>query len=88
MKYSIETFAMLVMKKEKKKSRKKYIWQVRKASKYWVGGESYKYQNIFKADTINQAERKDKLRKKYLGRTRNHLEKKRSSRNSHEGIKT
>ena len=47
--------------------------------------ETYKYLGILKADTINQVEMKDKIRKEYI-RTRKPLETKLSSRNLIKGI--
>ena len=43
--------------------------------------ETYKYLGIIEADTINQAEMKEKLKKENLRRTRKLLEAKLSSRN-------
>ena len=50
--------------------------------------ETYKYLNIFEADTIKQVEMKDKIRKEYLRRTRKMLETKHSIRNLIKGINT
>ena len=49
--------------------------------KIWTLGENetYEYLGISEADTIKQAEMKDKIRKEYLGRTRKLLEIKLSS---------
>ena len=50
--------------------------------------ETYKYLGILEADTIKQVERKNKIQKEYLWRTRKLLETKLSSRNIIEGINT
>ena len=50
--------------------------------------ETYKYAGILEADTIKQAEMKDKIQKVYLRRTRQLLETKLSSRNLIKGINT
>ena len=50
--------------------------------------KNYKYLDILEADTINQVEMKDKIRKEYLRRTRKLLETKISSRNLIKGINT
>ena len=50
--------------------------------------ETYKYLGILETDTIKQVEMKNKIQKKYLGRTRKLLETKLSSRNLIKGINT
>ena len=50
--------------------------------------ESYKYLRILEADTIKQVERKNKIQKEYLRRTRKLLETKLNSRNLIKGINT
>ena len=50
--------------------------------------ETYKYLGILEADTIKQAERKEKIQKEYLRRTRKLLETKLNSRNLIKGINT
>ena len=50
--------------------------------------ETYKYLGILEADTIKQAEMKEKILKEYLRRTRKLLETKLHSRNLIKGINT
>ena len=50
--------------------------------------ETYKYVGILEADTIKQAEIKEKIQKEYLRRTRKLLETKLNSRNLIKGINT
>ena len=50
--------------------------------------ETYKYLGILEADTIKKVELKDKIKKKYLRRTRKLLEAKLYSRNLIKGINT
>ena len=50
--------------------------------------EANKYLGILEADTIKQAEMKEKIQKEYLRRTRKLLETKFNSRNLIKGIKT
>ena len=50
--------------------------------------ETYTYLGILEADTIKQAEMKDKIEKEYLRRTRKLLETKLSRRNLIKGINT
>ena len=50
--------------------------------------ETYKYLGILEANTIKQAEMKNKIQKEYLGRTRKLLETKLSSRNLIKGKNT
>ena len=50
--------------------------------------ETYQYLGILESDTIKKVERKDKIQKEYLGRTRKQLETKLSSRNLIKGINT
>ena len=50
--------------------------------------ETYKYLGILEADTIKQVERKDKIQKEYLRRTRKLLKTKHSSWNLIKGINT
>ena len=50
--------------------------------------ETYKYLGILEADTIKQAEMKEKIQKEYLRRTRKLLETKLNSRNLIKGINT
>ena len=53
-----------------------------------VENETYKYLRILEADTIKQVQMKDKIRKKYIRRTRKLFETKLSSRNLIKGITT
>ena len=53
-----------------------------------VENEIYKYLGILEADTIKQAEMKEKIQKEYLRRTRKLLETKLNSRNLIKGIDT
>ena len=48
--------------------------------------ETYKYLGFLEADTIKQVQRKDKIQKVYLSRTRKVLETKLSNRNLIKGI--
>ena len=52
------------------------------------GKEMYKYLGILEADTIKQVEMKEKIKKKYLWRTRKLLKTKLCYRNLIEGINT
>ena len=88
MEFGIEKYAMLVMKSDK--------WQLTDGMelpntdkiKMLAENETYKYLGILEADTIKQAEMKEKIQKEYLRRTRKLLETKLNSRNLIKGINT
>ena len=81
MEFGIEKCAMLV-----KKSGKQHLtdgMEPPNQDKIGTPGEkeTYKYMGILEANTIKQVEKKDKIQKEYLRRTRKLLEIKLSSRN-------
>ena len=88
MEFGIENCAILVIK-----SSKRHLtdgMELRNQDKIRTLGEkeTYKYLGILEADTIKQVEMKEKIKKKYLRRTRKLLETKLYSRNLIKGIKT
>ena len=88
MEFGIEKCAMLIMKSGK--------WHMADGMKLpnqdkirMLGEkETYKYLGILEADTIKQVERKEKIEKEYLRRTRKLLKTKLSWRNLIKGINT
>ena len=88
MEFGIEKCAMLVMK-----SGKHHLtdgMELPNQDKIRTLGEkeTYKYLGILKVDTFKQVEKKEKIQKEYLRRTRKLLETKLSSRNLIKGINT
>ena len=86
MEFVIEKYAVLVMK-----SGKRHItdgMELPNQDKIRTLGENetYKYWGILEANTIKQVERKDKIQKEYLRRTRKLLETKLSSQNLIKGL--
>ena len=82
MEFGIEKCAMLVMKSDGIELPNK------DKIKTLTEKETYKYVGILEADTIKQAEMKEKIQKEYLRRTRKLLETKLNSRNLIKGINT
>ena len=88
MEFGIEKCAMLVMKSGK--------WQLtdgmeqpnKDKIKTLAENETYKYLGILEADTIKQAEMKEKIQKEYLRRTRELLETKLNCKNLIKGMNT
>ena len=88
MEFVIEKCALLVMK-----SGKRHLTDgIELPNQDKIGtlaeNETYKYLRILEADTIKQAEMKNKIQKEYLRRTRKLQETKLSSRNLIKGINT
>ena len=88
MEFGIEKCAMLVMKNGKRHLTDGMELPNQHKIRTLAENESYKYLGILEADTIKQAEMKDKIQKEYLRRTRKLLETKLSSRNLIKGINT
>ena len=86
MEFGIEKCAMLVMKSGKRhmSDGMDKPGQIRTSGE----NETYKYLGILEAVTITQVEKKYKIQKEYLRRTRKLLEAKPSSRNLIKGIST
>ena len=79
---------MLVMKNGKRHLTDEMELPNKDKIKTLVENETYKYLGILEADTIKQAEMKEKIQKEYLRRTRKLLETKLNSRNLIKGINT
>ena len=88
MEFSIEKWAMLVIKSGKRHMTDGMELPNHEKIRTVGENENYKYLGILEADTIKQVEMKDKIRKEYLRRTRKLLETKLSSRNLIKGINT
>ena len=88
MEFGIEKCVMLVMKIGKRHMTDGMEVPNHDETRTLGEEETYKYSGILEADTIKQMEMKDKIRKKYLRRTRKLLEIKLSSRNLIKGINT
>ena len=88
MEFGIEKCAMLVMKSGKRHLTDGIELPNKDKIKTLAENETYKYLGILKADTIKQAEMKEKIQKEYLRRTRKLLETKLNSRNLIKGINT
>ena len=86
MEFCIEKCAMLVMKSAKRHMTDRMELLNHDKIRTLGDKETYKYLGILEADTIKQVQRKDKIRKEYLRRTRKLLETKFSSRNLIKGI--
>ena len=81
MEFGIEKCAMLVMKSGKRHLTDGIELLNKDKIKSLAENETYKYLGILEADTIKQAEMKEKIQKEYLRRTRKLLETKLNSRN-------
>ena len=88
MEFGIENCTMLVMKSGKRQLAEGMELPNKDKIKTLAENETYKYLGILAADTIKQAERKEKIQKEYLRRTRKLLETKLNSRNLIKGINT
>ena len=88
MEIGIEKCAMLVMKSGKRRLTDGIELPNKDKIKSLAENETYKYLGILEADTIKQAEMKEKIQKEYLRRTRKLLETKLNSRNFIKGINT
>ena len=88
MEFGIEKCAMLVMKSGKRQLTDGIELPNKDKIKTLAENETYKYLRILEADTIKQAEMKEKIQKEYLRRTRKLLEAKLNSRNLIKGINT
>ena len=88
MEFGIEKCAMLVMKSCKRHLTDRIELPNKDKIKSLAENETYKYLGILEADTIKQAEMKEKIQKEYLRRTRKLLETKLNSRNLIKGINT
>ena len=88
MKFGIEKWAMLVMKSGKRQLTDGMELPNKDKIKTLAENETYKYLGILEADTIKQAEMKEKIQKEYLRRTRKLLETKLNSRNLIKRINT
>ena len=88
MEFGIKKCAMLVMKSGKRHMTDGMELPNHDKIRTLGENETYEYLGILEADTIKQAEMKDKIRKEYPRRTRKLLETKLSSRNLIKGINT
>ena len=88
MEFGIEKCAMLVMKSVKRQLTDGMELPYKDKIKTLAENETYKYLGILEADTIKQAEMKEKIQKEYLRRTRKLLETKLNNRNLIKGINT
>ena len=88
MEFGIEMRAMLVMKSGKRQLTDGMGQPNKDKIKTLAENEIYKYLGILEADTIKQAEMKEKIQKEYLRRTRKLLETKLNCWNLIKGINT
>ena len=88
MEFGIEKCAMLVMKSGKRQVTDGMDVPNKDKLKTLAENETYKYLGILEADTIKQAEMKEKIQKEYLWRTRKILETKPNIRNLIKGLNT
>ena len=88
MEFGIEKCAMLVMKSGKRQLTDGMELPNQDKIKTLAKNETYKYLGILEADTIKQAEKKEKIQKEYLRKTRKLLETKLNCRNLIKGINT
>ena len=88
MEFGLEKCAMLVMKSGKRHMTDGMELPNHDRIRTREENKTYKYLGFLEADTINQVQMKDTVRKKYLRRTRKLLETKLSSRNLIKGINT
>ena len=86
MEFAIEKCVMLVMKSGKQQLTDGMELLNKDKIKTLAENETYKYLGILEADTIKQAEMKEKIQKEYLRRTRKQFETKLISRNLIKGI--
>ena len=86
--WRVELTAVLVMKSDKRQLNDGMELPNKDKIKTLAENETYKYLGILEADTIKQAEMKEKIQKEYLRRTRKLLETKLNSRNLIKGINT
>ena len=86
MEFGIEKYAMLVMKSGKRHLTDGMELPNKDMIKTLAENETYKNLGILEADTIKQAEMKEKIQKEYLRRTRKLPETKLNSRNLIKGI--
>ena len=84
----IEKCAMLAMKSGKQQLTDRMELPNKDKIKTLAENETYKYLGILEADSIKQAEMKEKIQKEYLRRTRKLLETKLNGRNLIKGINT
>ena len=88
MEFGVEKCAMLVMKSGKRHLTDGMELPNKDKIKTFAENETYKYLRILEADTIKQAEMKEKIQKEYPRRTRKLLETKLNCRNLIKGINT
>ena len=88
MKFDTDKCAILIMKSGKKESAEGIEQLDRECIKTLGEKKNYKYSVTLVADTIKQAEMKEKIRKEYLRRTRKLLKTKLCNRNLIKEIKT
>ena len=88
MEFGMEKCAMLVMKSGKQLLTEGMELPNKDKIKTLAENETYKCLGILEADTIKQADMKEKIQKEYLRRTRIVFETKISSRNFIKGINT
>ena len=88
MQLGIEKCAMLLMKSGKRQLTDGMELSNQDKIKTLAENKTYKYLCISEADTIKQAEMKDKIQKEYIRRTRKRFETKLSCRNLSKGIST
>ena len=88
MEFGIEKCAMLVMKSGERQLTDGMELPNKDKIKTLAENEIHKYLGILEADTVKQAEMKEKIQKEYLWRTRKLLETKLNSRNLIKGINT
>ena len=88
MEFGIEKCALIVMKSGKRHLTDGIELPNQEKIRTLAENETYKYLGILEADTIKQAEMKNKIQKEYLRRTRKLLETIVNSRNIIKGINT
>ena len=88
MEFGIKKCAMLVMKSGKRQLTDRMELPNKDKINALAENKTYKYLGILEADTIKQAEMKEKIQKEYLRRTRKLPETKLNSRNLIKGINT
>ena len=88
MEFGIEMCALLVIKSGKRHKTDGIELPNQNKMRTLAKNENYKYLGILEADTIKQVERKNKIQKEYLRRTRKQLETKLPSRNLIKRINT
>ena len=88
MEFGIEKYAILIINRGKRHLTNGMELPNQDKIRSFGENKTYKYLGILEADTIKQAEIKDKIKKEYLRRTRKLLETKLSCRNLIKGINT